>query len=468
MNDYRIIKLIRILSGREWIKVKKMASSPYFTSNPKIQLFFNYMDQFRPMVDLSEITKEDVFSKIFINEKYKDTKLRKLFSECVELIRQFLLIEKINQDEQIVQLNLLEIYQERKLNGEYELLEKRLLDEFKNHKYLSPKFLTKRNKLHEIRLAVLGKEKAVERRKTIKNLLEDAFIYNDLKMSISIAEEINSKNILNFEEFGKPDTIPFLIILYQNFANLTIEFDQKLFDALLELYYELDEDFPFEHKIDFYQYLQNAIIIQYNLKPSLYTEKAFKVCLEGAKISQITKSISSSLFFGLIIIGSKLKHFDWVEKFIKDQENYLPKSEREEALFIGKLNFLFLKGKLEEAFDFYNSNKANEIYNSINIKLTYLRIVFELFLKKESYYILLNSRIKSTKRWVVNSKKLSQQRKEPIVNFFTTMNALVILREKNKVTPKSKKDLKKKIVDNNKLISKLWFIEKVDQIQNRR
>lgn len=466
MKNNKLVNLLRCLSAKEWKMVRKMANSPYFTSNQKIDILFGYLEPFRPKFDLNNTPPEEIFSAVFKTEKYSNTKLRKLYTESVQIVNQLFLIEKIKKDEDQVQLNLLEIYQKRNITNEYNLLERRLLDKFEIPQTLTPKFLLKRIKLNDTRLTVLGIGKKNERRLALRNLYNDLENFFDIKEGIISAEEVNYKNVLSHSHWKQSDSIPFLLILYQNLANLTFEYDPKLFKILMELYHELPDEFPFEHKINFLQYLQNANTRQYNLNPKEHIENTFQIYKEAANIGiQSNPSrISVTLFNGIVTLGTKLGKYQWVENFMEDYQIYLPKSEKKEGLFIAKLSFLFNKGEFEKAFDHSNKYKAKTTISTVNVNITYLRTVFELFIKDESYYSLLNNKINSAKRWTLRNKEINEKMKNNYLTFLSFLKEFTIHRYERKVNSDSLEKLKNKVFNQNGLPGKDWFLDKLETL----
>ncbi len=466
MKNSKLLKLLSSFSSREWTKLIKMSISPYFTNNKKIEILLRYLQPYTPNFD--ELEKTVVFAKVFEESEYDDDKLRKLFTESVNLVNQLFLIEKQKQEPLNTQLDLLEIYQERSITNEYSLLEKKLTKFYKNTEILTPEFIQRRRRLHRIQLQRLNVKQAKTRREIIRAEIIDLEDYTNINMAILNSYLNNDKNQLKPDEWTLPKYEPFLKILYQNLTHLILHFDQKLFDALLELYYELPPAFPKHYKLEFFRFLLNANVRQYQLNPEKHLESAFNLNVEGVENGTLLKfgKISVGSFTNIIFLGSKLKRFDWVEMFIEKYQKMLPKSEKAESLFIGRLNFLFYKKEFEQALELWNKKKAYGIAHSIQTNITHFRILFELILEGNDYHELLINKINSYRRGIVEKKELNQFRRKIVLNFLSAMRELADFYYRLNTSPKSSSKLEKIIFESKGLVGKDWFIEKLNQIKN--
>ena len=173
--------------------------------------------------------------------------------------------------------------------------------------------------------------------------------------------------------------------------------------------------------------------------------------------------ITSYTFLNIVITGSKLQEFDWVQSFIsKYQLNLKPKFlEDTVALGLGFLNFH--KEDYEEVITILRFHDFNEILPQINAKTLLLRSYFELLQTDSNYLELVISVIESFEKFIRRKGFLNDRRREIYLNFIVILKKLVKhstdIQTENIET--KKKELLKTLENYKSIFAGTWLKEKI-------
>ncbi len=164
-------------------------------------------------------------------------------------------------------------------------------------------------------------------------------------------------------------------------------------------------------------------------------------------------------FRDYIIIGIKLKKYEWVNELIKSLGSFLPSSVKENDILLGKSFLLFAKKKYSACNDLLGQIKKISPYYFIDVSVLKLKTLYELKDFVECHNELRNFREYIGKDRIVNNKLIVYSKE-----FFRAYSLLLKLKEKptannlnNILFLLSKKEF----------IAKKWISDKTEEIKIR-
>ena len=116
----KLLALLRIFSKKETAQLNKFLYSPFFNENVLIQKLFQYFVQYFPAYDETQMSYENAGKFVFADDKDHKKALIKLASKLFKLVEQFVVHQKIANNDFEQQIQLLKFYNDNFLNTHYE------------------------------------------------------------------------------------------------------------------------------------------------------------------------------------------------------------------------------------------------------------------------------------------------------------------------------------------------------------
>lgn len=96
MQKSNLIKILLKLNSSEFKSFGKFVNSPYFNTNKKLSEFYEELKKYYPAFDDLNLTKENIFRKLYGQDKVVMGTMYFLISEMEALLEKFLSIERID------------------------------------------------------------------------------------------------------------------------------------------------------------------------------------------------------------------------------------------------------------------------------------------------------------------------------------------------------------------------------------
>ena len=112
----KIFDVLRTFSAEEFKSFGRFVHSAYFNRNRKAALLFEAIKDYYPLFTSTHLEKERLFIKIS-PRKYNDSTMRNLFSALINLVEQFIAIEKLKTNTAVWNDNLLLGLMQRNLSS---------------------------------------------------------------------------------------------------------------------------------------------------------------------------------------------------------------------------------------------------------------------------------------------------------------------------------------------------------------
>ena len=119
MLKSRLIQILRTFTKKEFRELNKWVNSPFHNQREDVIALYNYLITANNLYDDNLLGKPLVFSKIYPNEDFDDSKMRQVMHFFFKTIEEFLFFQKESTEEIKKKLSLLKIYKERKLDKSF-------------------------------------------------------------------------------------------------------------------------------------------------------------------------------------------------------------------------------------------------------------------------------------------------------------------------------------------------------------
>jgi hypothetical protein len=472
MTGSKLLTLLKTFNKYELNRLRKYVESPFFNENELLVQLFDLMDKFlRSNREIVE--QEQIWAKIFPKIPYDDTKFRRLSSDLNKLAQDFLAIEDFKN-----QPLAFESYQLRLLNSKG--LDKHYLGVERNVEREREK-LQLRDAMYYYNNAMLEYEKhvylekhGVMRTKKI-NLSSADFQLDCFFLSLKLknyCDAINYKNILNIDvkigiidellEIAKSEryqVIPAVAIYYQILLTLTDRENETHFFNLKRLLNANNFKFQQQEMRNMYIFAQNYCIKKINTgNPDYYRElfEIYQILIEtniilnkGIIVPWDYKNITS--------VGLRVGEFKWVEKFVKNFNQYLPKDHQKNALTYNLAILHFYKKDYSEVISLLRDMSYKDVFDALQGRWLLVKTYYEL-----DEYDALDALIDSFRIFLRRNKSISKSYQKMY------LNAIKFLQKIMKIPYESKGSAVKlsvQIKECNPIAERSWLLQKLEEIR---
>lgn len=479
MKESKLIKLLKSLSIEELRRFRKALQSPYFTNNSNLLSLFDLLRKYHPDFSTSKITKVKIFEKLFPNRIYNDNKVRRLLSEFVFVLEDFLLNEELKRAAFKKKKMLLGIYGRRNLyeffeKGTQELIKEQEATPFRdmefygemvdlNYDFFFHPFTIKHTlqddalkRLMESvdKLFVLTKYRLGSEMKNREKILNKTYDIRFMNHLLNEAEGDFMKNNSSFELFK------LLFELYDKVENETVFFKlKKKLEKKIKTIRRTEKSL-------FLTQLINYTIQQLNVgKTAFYKEglDLYKLALDNGLVLE-NQRISPAVFGNVVLFGCNAKEFKWTKDFMEEFEFYLKESLKEDTIAHNMGLWYFHQNDFEQAYDKLINHSFAPAFQP-KVRLNIIRILFEQFLRDQSFFELLIAQIESLEKFLHRNKLIPVPLREADINFILVTKKLATGLFERKDLRGLRESLLKQINEKVRIAGKRWLLQKVTSIR---
>lgn len=472
LNKNKLFSILSTFSKVEFNRFKKFVESPYFNSNKDlITLLLSIETAIFKGHDANNF-KEDIWKKLYQDKPYDDVRLRKVFSDLLKLLEDYLAqevyeknpIHKINYAIQAVgERNLHKLYNST-MNTARRLSDRAL---YKDGEFYYDQYIIEK-KYYDLQNSDLDRSSMTNVEKIINNL-DYFYLIEKLRL---LCETVNRKNIISAEykllfldeiiehmQKHSYEEVPAISIHYHMYLTLVSkDGDEHYFKlkALLEKHIDL---FPKDQAKEIY-----TTAINYCLKRANFGNQDFlfeflnlnEYLLEQNIIAE--NELSPWRFKNIITAACKLKRFEWAENFINQYKDKITKSYRENAITFNTAQLYFYQKKYTELLPLLLQVEYQDFTYSLSSKLLTVVTYYEL----DEIEPLL-SFIEAFRTYLNRQSKLSVARKKRY------LNTLKIVKKLSRLSFSDQKKLAKikeeALSLKGQISSEAWIFEKIESLE---
>jgi len=474
----KLEELLGELDEQKFKRLGEFVISPYHNRNKQIIKLYNFFHKLYGKEHPIKISRPDIYSNLFPGKVFNTQKLELLLSEFKSLLIDFILMEKLKANSNIIKNDvLLEMFGSSSLKKNYEstLNEVRRLyklDLNRNYQYYFYKFNAEFNDAIANILETMYGNTSLNFK-----LLEDNanFLFIEIKLELLILilrhkkdlrknpvyklwhEQSAIKYILSNIELIKKEH-PIIFSLYLVTKLYTSKNSDKYYKEL-KLY--LTENFNM-FKTDVIKALFTELN-NYNddrliLNREKYTKEMFDIykTLDQMKVYEKLTIIEGFDIINAIYLGLEQKERLWVNTFFNKNKHKIEPGFRNDLIHLAKANLAFEDGDYSVSLTELNDIGSNEFYFYLRIRLLRAKIYFEVNDIEAGRYI-----IDSFKHYIKRHKEKLGVAHDAIINFINYYGILLRLREQNH--EKNFKQIIKELKSQHKIVSKPWLIDKFEK-----
>jgi hypothetical protein len=120
MQETLLIKFLKSLNHNEIRQFRDFVNSPSFNKNRYIAELFEIHYKFYPDFDSEELSEQNLYEKIFTNDKFQYAKIKNLISDLFGLGKEFLAFNSFKKDQYYKEKKLLFELRTRNLDVAFE------------------------------------------------------------------------------------------------------------------------------------------------------------------------------------------------------------------------------------------------------------------------------------------------------------------------------------------------------------
>ena len=477
MKDRKIVLALSKLSLIELNSFTKFMHSPYFNVNVHLTDLYLMIFEHIKNQDIQNQHPQNFWSAIFPNTPYQNSKFLKMTSDLTDLLEQFLAQKEFDASVSLKSQLKLEGVRKRNLEplynsiiGETERLQNIEINqssEFYLQKYQIEKNIfslktenEKKNEKFEINSTLNIKD--------IADNLDYFYIAEKLRLYCTLLSwkkmykldiELNDvQSIVNLATSSRYEKIPTISMYYTMYLTFVDEDNLENYYSLRSLMNKFIHIFPAEEQRIIYQTAISYCINKGNKNITQFHKESFEIYKEALinNILIVNNEMLVTTYRNIVPIALRVEEYAWAENFILDYAKYVDEKYRNNAVEFSLARLEFYRKNYGKVLDHLNKVSFEDVWYNINAKTIYLHTYYEL-----DEMDALESLLQSFKMFIKREKSLTDDRKEHYLKLIKFTNALI------KIYPTDKKKvLKLKVeIENTKgITSKLWLIEKVNEM----
>jgi hypothetical protein len=473
MRNFKLFQILAQFDKLEQNRIRKFISSPYFNKDKVVIALFDLMSDEINSPSPIDWTKERIWQTLLPELPFDDTRLRKYQSDLLKLIEQFLIQQEFEADAFMEQTYLLRSIKKKKLKKLHN-------STLKTVKETPEKLIHRDGNFYLGQFLVETSYDQLisdfEERKTEKTNLEEMsklldYFYIGEKLKI-YCEVLSRKKfakheyeislideVLKFAEMDDFQSIPFISIYFQIFKMYVEPNEVHHYYKFQELLSDSSHFFPKSQEKIFYDFAQNYCINQLNQGNSSFLKELFSVYknIISKGFFSIEGRMESLEFRNIVVVGLRMREYEWTENFIKEYIQLLPVEIRENTLSFNLSQLYFYQKKYPNVIRILQEVEYNDYITNLNAKTTLLMTYYEvdeidpLFNLLESFRVYLN-----------RNKEIPSARKTNYKNLIKYTKKLISLPPSDS---KMLNALKQEVLSTKNIPSRDWLLEKIDELE---
>jgi hypothetical protein len=393
MTDSKLITLLSTFNKYELNRLRKYVESPFFNENTLLVDLFDVIDKFLRS-NKTILEQKEVWSKIFDKKPYDDTKFRRLCSDLNRLAQDFLTIEDFRNQPLAFESYQLRLLNSKGLDKHYLAVERNVERDRNKLKLRDSMYYYNNSMLEYERHLYLEKHSVMRTKKVnLSNAdLQMDYFFLSLKLK-NYCDAINYKNILNIDisigmieelleivKLDKYQAIPAIAIYYQILLTLLYREDEVHFYKLKKLLNENNFKFQQQEMRNMYIFAQNYCIKKINSGDAKYYKELFDIykTLIETKIILNKGVIVPWDYKNITSVGLRVGEYKWVEKFINDYNQYLPKDYKNNAYTYNLAILHFYKKDYNEVIFLLRDMTYKDVFDALQGRWLLLKTYYEL------------------------------------------------------------------------------------------
>ena len=476
MIGQKLTNILQSLDPEEFKRLKRALSSPYFATNTRLIVFYDYLKKYYPDFEEGKLLKEKLYKKLYPGKPHNDGVLRVIVREFTSVVEDFIMLERLRSDKHLRKKTLVKEYGERNLYEYFKKGTEELVQRNDDSFERDMEFYSERIGLYQDYCFHPMANTYDADDDSLEQLMDSLDAYFVLAKYRFVQVLRNRNTIFKkkaeyrfFEMVRDVDDVFFnehkLVALYEVLNKLHSTNDERCFYDLKSIFFPvIGKVKRTDCRIIFYMGL-NFCVRQTNLGNAEYFSEQFEWYEKGLENNLLIENnkMSDATFNNVVNAACYKKEFVWAEKFIEKYNRYLDQTVREDALNYSLAVINMQKGDFIQALQIF-INHSYDISYQLRVRTGIMRSAFEQSLKDVNYFFILKSYADSYKKYLQRNTIYSEKKIAQNKAFIRVTEKLArrILNKERKENIKVwfEKELKKEV----HVVSKSWLKEKVENL----
>lgn len=472
MTGSKLLTLLKTFDKYELNRLRKYVESPFFNENDFLVQLYDLLDKFLRS-NKETIDQQVIWHKIFPKTVYNDTKFRRLCSDLNKLAQDFITFEDFKNQPLAFESYQLRLLNSKGLDKHYLAVERNVNRARKNLKLRDSMFYYNDAMLEYEKHVYLEKHGVMRTKKV--NLGQADFQLDCFFLSLKLknyCDAINYKNILNIDikigmmekvlEAAKEKSyqaVPAVAIYYQILLTLTDRENEAHFFNLKRLLNENNFRFQQQEMRNMYIFAQNYCIKKINTGNAAYYRELFEIYKTLIETNIILNKgiIVPWDYKNITSVGLRVGEFKWVEKFVKNYNQHLPKSHQKNALTYNLAILHFYKKDYDEVITLLRDMSYKDVFDALQGRWLLVKTYYEL-----DEFDALDALIDSFRIFLRRNKSISKSYQKMYMNAIKFLQKIMKIPYENKG---SGEKLFLQIKACSPIAERSWLLSKLEEVR---
>ncbi len=479
MKNSKLASLLSKLSQKEFKEFGKFVKSPYFNTNSNILKLYDLIAKYFPDFENENLTKENIYKKIYPGEKYNDSTSRGLLFLALKLGEQFLAVERVKQKKNIYQELLLTELNERQIYDLFNIHLKTTRNELDKVENKDDEYFFLKYRVETLKSIIDSKAFIPLTQKDIPGDIQtedtDNLInyfltsilakYNYLMTKTgSLNVSLNLKFLDEIIEYLKKTDlteVPLLNYQYNRLMMYKSGMEDKYFFTLKKILYDDFDRLSRTEKYNLFGTLQNFCVKKDKIsgKDSEVTQfELYKFAMDNDILTYDDKEpLHHMIFFNVVSCAIYNNKVEEAKEFIEKYKNRLAPSRADSAVNFNMAKIYFKEREYNKAIESLALVHNDDVFYKVFVKHLYAMVYYEnenfdeLILLLDAYKSFLNS-----------NNVLSAKMRADHLEFVLFLSRLTKLKE---IPDKDELEyLKHEVKKSKAILGNEWLVRRIDDL----
>ncbi|TAK50473.1 MAG: hypothetical protein EPO28_00275 [Saprospiraceae bacterium] len=486
MRNSLLANTLKLLDSSQWEGLGKFICSPFFSEETdkkgsEVLKLFSYLKSNMGQPDEHALGKEVVFRHIFPATEYNGNALAKVMTSLHKLVKQYIAYSYMNSEDEFQQeLALARFYRENQWEERFQSSIQKLEKIISEITDRGEEYYWKQYLLHQ---QVHLNENYRNQRKgdldlpaVIQNLdyfyllsklkYQGIFEHQKKFVKLEFIEPVSSEYLKKACVADIITRLP-MFACYEQISSLLHEEEDNIDEAIgryRELLKKHKNIIPTDELRHFQSFLSTFCTAQVNSGKPAYLQVLFELYKERLEMGTLYEKggLLASTFLNIVMVGSRIGQFDWVEGFLKSHKGRIIGTDYPEAVYnFNQACYFFYRGNYDEAWSLIEGN-----YEDIFYKLAAKRMEIKILYEQENYD-LMDARINSFKVFISRStSRIHSGEIKAAHNAFISA-VQQILSPATLSNARRIEKIERKILEHQHIAEREWLLEKVSQLKKK-
>jgi hypothetical protein len=427
MHNNKLITILKHFDKVDLNQFHKYIVSPYFNKSKQLIHFYEIILKGLHSPKPSLLEKENVWKKLFKNQKYNDVRFRKLNSDLLKMIEGFLSQQIYDSNNLQKAANLIESVGLRGIEKSYSSAIRIANNESEKYPFEDADFFLKQYQIQKKYYEIIQHEFKHSERQNLEEIdknLDNFYLAEKLRyMCAALSQKQRGSHeynlsfineVLDIIKSRKDKLSPAEAIYFQIYLTYVEEENVEHYYKLKSLLREHSLKFHSIEGKTLYDSTINYCVKKLNKGNSNFILETFDIYEDYLKkgLIYIDDELDPFHFKNIVVIALRVGKYDWTENFIHTNKQRLPESSRENAVTFNLARLYYYKKDYEKVISLLQEVEYEDIVYSLSSKSLLIATYYEndeiepLYSLLESFRVYLNRRKDIPERWKKNHLNL--------------------------------------------------------------